>query len=494
MRPLRQHPPSMVHVRTGMLLAAAAAATAAAAAPQPVQLCRCANSTGAASQTWLWPAGRSAAGASPSAPIRLAADPSRCLFAGRVAGRKQAKALYVGACPAPGSAPTNWSFVPAMQRLDARDTSVLMSTAGTGECVDADAMGAELQLYKCIADDNDQQYAGIDGAGLIVDLWTGFSNCVGIAGEGCAPPRLLASSPQPPAPPPGPPAPPKHAGVFAERWCPRYHASKGTDPSGALILNGQTFVFPDGSDDCDKLQHPNGCHQPAHHYGSKDLLTWTRYPMGWEGDTGSITVTVAGIFRLWPQGGAAGSIARSKLLNNDLTTLSNWSAATTVVPVPNGMLRKPVGNFRDPSRAVQLADGHYYLAVGSDDGNKTGHGSGITADGVAAMRLFRAADETLLNWTDVGMVFKETETLGVVKYSKGEWSSTPVVAPPFLECPDLYRSGDTVVMVTSFNDFGSVPAMNGSDGMSAEWRTGTLDPGATPMRFVTKQKGVLDYG
>jgi hypothetical protein len=33
------------------------------------------------------------------------------------------------------------------------------------------------------------------------------------------------------------------------------------------------------------------------------------------------------------------------------------------------------GNFRDPSRAVQLSDSHYYLAVGSDDGNATGHGS-----------------------------------------------------------------------------------------------------------------------
>eukprot|EP01050_Picozoa_sp_SAG11_P023527 SAG11_NODE_4751_length_1780_cov_2.245687_1_plen_158_part_10 len=158
-----------------MLQLLAAAAAAAAAAPQPVQLCRCANSSAAAaaaSQTWLWPPERSAAGVSRPAPIRLAADPSRCLFAGRVAGRKQPKALYVDSCARPntgGAGALNLSFVPRMRTLDSRDTSVLTSPA-TANCVDADAMGAELQLYKCIADDNDQQYAGIDGAGLIVDL------------------------------------------------------------------------------------------------------------------------------------------------------------------------------------------------------------------------------------------------------------------------------------------------------------------------------------
>lgn len=169
---------------------------------------------------------------------------------------------------------------------------------------------------------------------------------------------------------------------------------------------------------------------------------------------------------MWPQGGAAGSIARAELLDGD-PTLSNWSAAVparsqsmglrqtpaarelamgdsagcgrpaprccsarsairTVIPVPSVVgsdgRRRAVGNFRDPSRAVcgpglfpgpffhihafrkrpsfaswtgqvQLSDGHWYLAVGSDDGNMTGHGSGIVADGVAALRLFRAADD-----------------------------------------------------------------------------------------------------
>ena len=70
-----------------------------------------------------------------------------------------------------------------------------------------------------------------------------------------------------------------------------------------------------------------------------------------------------------------------------------------------------------------------------------------------------------------------------------------MVPPPFLECPDLYRAGETVVMITSYNDFAAVPGLGGQDGMSAEWRTGSLDPaGSTPMKFITERMGVLDYG
>ena len=63
--------------------------------------------------------------------------------------------------------------------------------------------------------------------------------------------------------------------------------------------------------------------------GSRDLLTWTRYAFGWEGDTGSITPTPSGIYRMWPQGGAAGAIARSELLDNDTASLSHWAAFTS---------------------------------------------------------------------------------------------------------------------------------------------------------------------
>ena len=49
-------------------------------------------------------------------------------------------------------------------------------------------------------------------------------------------------------------------------------------------------------------------------------------------------------------------------------------------------------------------------------------------------------------------------------------------------------------MVTSFNDFASVPGQAGSDGMSAEWRTGAFETVGGQMKFQTKHAGVLDFG
>eukprot|EP01051_Picozoa_sp_SAG22_P007219 SAG22_NODE_500_length_9715_cov_29.986793_2_plen_741_part_00 len=279
--------------------------------------------------------------------------------------------------------------------------------------------------------------------------------------------------------------------AFAERWCPRFHASKGTDPSGALILNGSVFIFPDASDDNKSIA--------PHHYSSRDLLHWNRHPMGWGADTGSVSVTHAGIFRMWPLGGAAGPIMRSELLGND-PALASWSAGVAVIPVPNGVMRVPVGNFRDPSRAVQLSDGSWFVAVGSDDGNRTGLGWPPSAqDGVAALRLYRAEDETLKNWSDMGNVFVSHSTRGYVDDATGAWSSQPVSPPPFLECPDLYRVGETLVLLASYNDFGGVPPLNitGKQGMSTEWRTGSLNLDATggeKMQFKTIHSGVMDYG
>ena len=224
---------------------------AAAAPPQPVQLCGC-DEAARGAQTWLW-GNRTAGGVTAPAPLRLRADPSRCLYAGQVAGRSQPHALYVDDCAR--ATPPNFSFVPSMRPQDTRDTSVLRAAdpALAHMCADAAGMTAEMQLYACVDNDNDQQYTAIDSYGLIVDLWTGYSNCLGVAGADCAAPKLFA-------PPPTPPAPPAAPSAFGQRWCPRYHASKGTDPSGALILDGQVFVFPDGSDDNTTI--------PPHHYVS----------------------------------------------------------------------------------------------------------------------------------------------------------------------------------------------------------------------------------
>ena len=102
-------------------------ALAAAAPPQPVQLCGC-DEAARGAQTWLW-GNRTPGGVTAPAPLRLRADPSRCLYAGQVAGRSQPHALYVDDCAR--ATPPNFSFVPSMRPQDTRDTSVLRAADPT---------------------------------------------------------------------------------------------------------------------------------------------------------------------------------------------------------------------------------------------------------------------------------------------------------------------------------------------------------------------------
>jgi sucrose-6-phosphate hydrolase SacC (GH32 family) len=182
------------------------------------------------------------------------------------------------------------------------------------------------------------------------------------------------------------------------------------------------------------------------------------------------------------------------------------------VPIPKMKDGHIVANFRDPSRAVQLADGHWYMAVGSDTGDSarrnTSNPAGFAQDGTAALRLFRASDDSLMNWTSVGVPWVQQRTQGWVNYTLAEWNATGVEPPPFLECPDLYRVGETVVLISSYNDFGQAasqgppfsPPAGFADGQSAEWRTGALVPDSSQgarkldLKFVSKHEGVLDYG
>ena len=163
-------------------------------------------------------------------------------------------------------------------------------------------------------------------------------------------------------------------------------------------------------------------------------------------------MTKAGTFRFWPQGGLAGPIARAKLLGDD-PTLSKWSAATTVVPIPVMSDGLPVANFRDPSRAMQHTDGFWYMAVGSDTGDSRLRNSSkdFAKDGTAALRLFRASDESLSNWSAAGVPWVQRRTQGWVNYTRGEYNATGVAPPPFLECPDLFVANNTVHSLVQYH-------------------------------------------
>ena len=138
-----------------------------------------------------------------------------------------------------------------------------------------------------------------------------------------------------------PPKPPKPTGDF----CPKLHWGKGNyDPSGPLLQpDGTWHVFPD-----------NG------HWGhctSTDLLRWNcSHPdTGFDGDTGSISVTPQGIFALWPGvGKETGKIFRAIPASS---ALNKWT--TTGNAAPGG------GGARDPGRALQLSSGWYVPECGN---------------------------------------------------------------------------------------------------------------------------------
>jgi hypothetical protein len=152
-----------------------------------------------------------------------------------------------------------------------------------------------------------------------------------------------------------------------------------------------------------------------------------------------------------------------------------------------------VPNFRDAGRALRLADGNWYVGVGSDAGSSLGaacNGSlprNMTTDGPAALRLYRATNDSLSEFTALGLAHVENFTLGFVRSSSAEWTPTPWANPPFMECPDVFSvlGGKRQVFIASYGDVFSRTFQ------SSEWRVGTLAPSGG---FTTMRSGVLDYG
>ena len=124
------------------------------------------------------------------------------------------------------------------------------------------------------------RYQAVESYGLIVDRWTGYGNCVGVAGSSCAPPKGLPGEGPSPGPTPG------WAGARpSTRMSPRYHLNDGgyrqSDPSGCIEINSTWFVFPDGS--------------KSSLYTSTDLVHWVRRRTNTQfGETGGIAINEAG--------------------------------------------------------------------------------------------------------------------------------------------------------------------------------------------------------
>ena len=215
------------------------------------------------------------------------------------------------------------------------------------------------------------------------------------------------------------------------------------------------------------------------HYQSRDLLRWTKSntTTHFSGMTGSIAVTDSGTFAIWPDGGQT-LFNRSEALD---VGLARWGPKTTVLRRPPG-----VAKMQDPARALQLADGGYYLLGACD----------VSAD-FTGLCLFRASDSTLSEFTPAsgtnGLFFKVNQTLGAID-ANGVWTDKNwPLGHLDAGCPDLFpfgADGQYAMLLT----YGGPP--HGRPGnpshMQEQWWIGEID--MQTFQFHPTATGLVDYG
>ena len=252
-------------------------------------------------------------------------------------------------------------------------------------------------------------------------------------------------------------------------FCPTYHTIfNHYDPSGPIFVDNTWHVFPDG-----------GPHGWAH-FTSTDLLNWTEHESTVaDRDTGSVSLTnesdaivlfpttsgpVSGLLRQVPTDGRGG-----------LAPDVSWTSPMLVAKNPG----LGVG-FRDPSRALQMADGAWYVGVGTGFGgenNSTGlpggrllqdppsgthppqgcsyctHSSSSAGNGTGCLAWMRATNASLKEFQFAGCLLNNTHTDGHIDPSTVSWSPQDRIAA-FVECPDVFPLGDGdkyVVIASLYN-------------------------------------------
>jgi hypothetical protein len=306
----------------------------------------------------------------------------------------------------------------------------------SGYCADENLGAHYLQAYpSCNEGDTHQLWTQDGNPGRVHELWSGSSFCMAPPGGG-----LECNVPPPP--------PPRSA------FCPTYHAIQASglyDPSGPLLDDARWWhAWEDAGGWA--------------HYISRDLLHWDvgGASTGFGGLTGSVAVTPSGTYAFYPDGSQAGvDMARS----TDAANLTTWAAGARVIAAP-GMAG---ANFRDPLRAFLWTDGAWYVGVGCNNRSNS-----------ADLSLFRAADDTLANFTFVGPMFTAYETLGSM-VNGGVWKNVSVKAT-MMECPDAFALGGS----------GNRWMVIGSLYSTNQWWIGTM--AGSPPRFTPENVGIMDYG
>eukprot|EP01050_Picozoa_sp_SAG11_P018005 SAG11_NODE_2663_length_3118_cov_2.777079_1_plen_271_part_00 len=210
----------------------------------------------------------------------------------------------------------------------------------------------------------------------------------------------------------------------------RYHTIKGHyDPSGPSYepVTKTWHVFPDtagtAQDDADAVCNKGWCHLT-----SKDLLRWhvqneSGSPLA-NGDTGSISFTENGTIALFPTTkGAFGLMRQVPASGGSLTPSITWTNASHVYSATFDGAR---AGFRDPARALKMADGSYYVAVGA----------GVGKEGCIAW--LRASDASLTSFEFVGCLLSTNHTTGHMETHHYGWDPKDLKVS-FIECPDVRR-------------------------------------------------------
>ena len=187
------------------------------------------------------------------------------------------------------------------------------------------------------------------------------------------------------------------------------------------------------------------CNRGWCHLTSKDLLRWTAqnesasgsFPLA-NGDTGSISFTENGTVALFPTTrGPFGLMRQVPASGGSLTPSMTWTNATHVFSATFDGSR---AGFRDPARAIKMADGSWYVAVGA----------GVGKEGCIAW--LRASNASLTSFEFVGCLLSTNHTTGHMETHRYGWDPKDLKVS-FIECPDVFKLGSKHVAVGSFNDY-----------------------------------------
>ena len=214
------------------------------------------------------------------------------------------------------------------------------------------------------------------------------------------------------------------------------------DPSGPLLQpDGTWHIFPDGGG--------------WSHCTSADLLHWNcSHPKtGFDGDTGSVTVTPAGTFGMWPTVKGAPGIEMATPTGPDLDTWLHHG----VIGVPPSA----AGGLRDPGRALKLKSGWYVPAgVGAPADACPGPKS---SSGCGGIHWFKADNDSMVHLNHTGFLYTSREITE-------------------MECPDVFELGGKIVILTS---------TQGLNGWTQLWVGEMSDDDLT---FIPDYTDRLDFG